>query len=106
MDQQVRIRGQVESRRPLRLRGERAHTQGGFVIRQIGERAIPLGDPVSDRRTGMANQLGLDLEPSDLEALGRNVVQRQVARQIPQANREQRRRRVPGQARALGERGR
>src|SRR6266446_3627053 len=66
MDQQVRIRGQVESRRPLRLRGERAHTQGGFVIRQIGERAIPLGDLLSDRRTGMANLLGLDLEPSDL----------------------------------------
>src|SRR6266478_7767090 len=39
-------------------------------------------------------------------ALRRNVVQRQAAWQIPQANREQRRRQVPGQARAQVERGR
>jgi len=45
----------------------------------------------------MTDERGLDLEPSDLEAFGRHVVQGQPAWQIPQPNRKERGGQVPGQ---------
>src|SRR3990170_2204788 len=62
MDKKVRVLGEVVPRRPSRGGGELAGPQRRLVIGDVDDAAPALDEPVPDRRTGMEDEGGVDLQ--------------------------------------------
>ena len=105
VDQQVGAGGQGEPRGPLGLAGEPPERRGPARGR-AGRRAsrAPVGDPVADRRARDGRRARRSTaERADLERRSRGTsCEVEVARQVAQAHREERRRQVAGEPRRAG----
>ena len=90
VDEQIDALGQLVARDPVRLAQAAAQAQGRLMVGQVGEAGGGAADAEADRRAGVADQQRVDLELTYVEAAGGHLVDREVARQIAQAHREQR----------------
>ena len=98
--QQVRALGELEAAGPVGVEREMSRPERGLVVRQVAERRAALGDAVAHRGTRVADQRGADGELADLHRAAGHFVQHQLAGQVAQVHREERRREVAHEARA------
>ena len=94
-------RGPLARQRREGERGER-----GLMVGKVGHHALlGRGDAIAHRRTRMAHERGADAEFADVAFAGRHFVESELARQLVQVHREERRRKVAPQARLEAQRG-
>ncbi len=68
------------------------------MVRHIGKRGLKGRNPVADRRAGMTDQHGRDVELADVKVSTRHLMQDKLTRQFAQPYRKERRREVTHKA--------
>ncbi len=90
MNQQVDFRTEIESRGPIVRSGEVA-TEGGFVVRKVGDGLDAIGDAKAESRTGVTDEVGSDFVIPDLEGAWPQIMKTKSG-QVANPHREQGRR--------------